>query len=319
MSLSVNDINAIEVADLRMSYRGVDALKGIDLVVPAGTVMGLLGPNGAGKTTTVKIIATLLAPTSGAVHINGIDARTHSHQVRSLIGLSGQHAVVDDNLTGHENLVMIARLSGLGRKQATLRSRELLEQFNLATAGKRRVATYSGGMRRRIDLAGAIIIRPPVLLLDEPTASLDPISRTELWSEIKALVYEGTSVLLTTQYLEEADQLADAVTVIVGGEVVARGTPAELKSTLRTAQVRLQLAHAVDARSASEVVGRLDGVQFVGVDDAVVTFSTHDASRSLTHAIGVLARTGIEVADSSVSEPTLDDVFVSLAGSAPRG
>ncbi|WP_307797051.1 ATP-binding cassette domain-containing protein [Williamsia soli] len=315
----MNDAHAIEVADLRMSYRGVDALKGIDLVVPAGTVMGLLGPNGAGKTTTVRIIATLLSPTSGSVHINGIDARTHSHQVRSLIGLSGQHAVVDDNLTGHENLVMIGRLSGLGRTQATRRSRELLEQFNLATAGKRRVATYSGGMRRRIDLAGAIIIRPPVLLLDEPTASLDPISRTELWSEIKALVYEGTSVLLTTQYLEEADQLADAVTVIVGGDVVARGTPAELKSTLRTAQVRLQLTRAGDARSASEVIGRMDGVHAVDVDGSVITYSTHDASRSLTHAIGVLARTGIEVADSSVSEPTLDDVFVSLAGSAPRG
>ncbi|PYE20206.1 ABC-2 type transport system ATP-binding protein [Williamsia limnetica] len=319
MSLSVAETNAIEVADLRMSYRGVDALKGIDLVVPAGTVMGLLGPNGAGKTTTVKIIATLLSPTSGSVHINGIDARTHAHQVRSLIGLSGQHAVVDDNLTGHENLVMIARLSGLGRTQATRRSRELLEQFNLATAGKRRVATYSGGMRRRIDLAGAIIIRPPVLLLDEPTASLDPISRTELWSEIKALVHDGTSVLLTTQYLEEADQLAHAVTVIVGGEVVARGTPADLKSTLRTAQVRLLLTRADDAQSASEVITRMDGVQSVDVDDLVITYSTNDAGRSLTRAIGALARAGIDVADSSASEPTLDDVFVSLAGSAPRG
>jgi ABC-2 type transport system ATP-binding protein len=315
----VAETNAIEVADLRMSYRGVDALKGIDLVVPAGTVMGLLGPNGAGKTTTVKIIATLLSPTSGSVHINGIDARTHAHQVRSLIGLSGQHAVVDDNLTGHENLVMIARLSGLGRTQATRRSRELLEQFNLATAGKRRVATYSGGMRRRIDLAGAIIIRPPVLLLDEPTASLDPISRTELWSEIKTLVHEGTSVLLTTQYLEEADQLAHAVTVIVGGEVVARGTPADLKSTLRTAQVRLLLTRADDAQSASDVITRMEGVQSVDVDDAVITYSTNDAGRSLTRAIGALARAGIDVADSSASEPTLDDVFVSLAGSAPRG
>lgn len=302
-----------------MHYRGVDALRGIDLVVPSGTVMGLLGPNGAGKTTTVRIIGTLLAPTSGSVRINGVDGLADPHRVRSLIGLSGQNAVVDDNLTGHENLVMIGRLSGLGRRRAVVRSRELLEQFNIAEAGNRRVGTYSGGMRRRIDLAGAIVIRPPILLLDEPTASLDPVSRTELWTEVRALVESGTSVLLTTQYLEEADQLADAVTVIVGGEVVARGTPADLKSTLRTAQVRLQLFSPTDTVAAVDIVARVEGVSGARSDGDEVVFSAVDASRSMARSISVLAGAGIEVADSHVSEPTLDDVFVSLAGSAPRG
>lgn len=302
-----------------MHYRGVDALRGIDLVVPSGTVMGLLGPNGAGKTTTVRIIGTLLAPTSGSVRINGVDGLADPHRVRSLIGLSGQNAVVDDNLTGHENLVMIGRLSGLGRRRAVVRSRELLEQFNIAEAGNRRVGTYSGGMRRRIDLAGAIVIRPPILLLDEPTASLDPVSRTELWTEVRALVESGTSVLLTTQYLEEADQLADAVTVIVGGEVVARGTPADLKSTLRTAQVTLQLFSPTDTVAAVDIVARVEGVSGARSDGDEVVFSAVDASRSMARSISVLAGAGIEVADSHVSEPTLDDVFVSLAGSAPRG
>lgn len=306
--------NAIEVCDLRMNYRGVDALKGIDLVVPTGTVMGLLGPNGAGKTTTVRIIGTLLKPTGGSVRINGVDGLTHAHRARSLMGLSGQNAAVDDNLTGLENLVMIGRLSGLGRRRAVVRARELLEQFNIVKAGSRRVGTYSGGMRRRIDLAGAIIIRPPVLLLDEPTASLDPISRTELWSEVRDLVGSGTSVLLTTQYLEEADQLADAVTVIVGGEVVARGTPAELKATLRTAQVRLQLSSAADAESARDIISRLDGASGVGVEGTTLTFSAADAGPHLARAISMLATGGIGVDDAVTSEPTLDDVFVSLAG-----
>lgn len=242
--------NAIEVADLRMQYRGVDALNGIDLVVPAGTV----------------------------------------------IGLSGQNAAVDDNLTGHENLIMIGRLSGLGRRQAVVRSRELLEQFNIAEAGKRRVGTYSGGMRRRIDLAGAIIIRASVLLLDEPTASLDPVSRTELCSEVRALVKGGASVLLTTQYLEEADQLADAVTVIIGGKVVARGTPSALKETLRAARGQ----RGAIRRRRGDVYGYR-------------CQSQHDPGHRGARPAGV------EVADSEMSEPTLDEVFVSLAGSAPRG
>jgi ABC-2 type transport system ATP-binding protein len=313
MSLPASE-NAIEVSGLRMNYRGVDALKGIDLVVPAGTVMGLLGPNGAGKTTTVRIISTLLRPTGGAVRINGIDALTHAHRVRSLMGLSGQNAAIDDNLTGLENLVMIGRLSGLGRRGAAARARELLEQFNIVEASKRRVGTYSGGMRRRIDLAGAIIIRPPVLLLDEPTASLDPVSRTELWSEVKDLVASGTSVLLTTQYLEEADQLADSVTVIVGGQVVDRGTPTELKSRLRTAQVRLQLSPGGDPHTAAGIVAGLDDATDIVVAGNELTFSAPDAGPHMARAIALLATAGMGVDDAVVSEPTLDEVFVSLAG-----
>jgi ABC-2 type transport system ATP-binding protein len=308
--------NAIEIRDLRMRYRAVEALKSIDLDVRAGTVMGVLGPNGAGKTTTVRIIGTLLRPTAGSVRINGIDALSHPHEVRSLIGLSGQFAAVDDNLTGIENLTMVARLSGLGRRASKVRTHELLEQFGIADAGKRRVGTYSGGMRRRIDLAGAIIIRPPVLLLDEPTASLDPISRTELWSEVRTLVSEGTTVLLTTQYLEEADQLADAVTVIVGGEVVARGTPSDLKATLGTAQVRLQLAEPADAECAISIVSQSADVTDVGVEGANLTFSTVDASKHLARAVSQLAQAGVDVADATTNAPTLDDVFVSLARSA---
>lgn len=296
-----------------MRFRGVVALESIELDVPAGTVMGILGPNGAGKTTTVRIIGTLLRPTAGSVRINGIDALAHPHDVRSLIGMSGQYAAVDDNLTGIENLTMVGRLSGLGRRASAARAHELLEQFGIAHAGKRRVGTYSGGMRRRIDLAGAIIIRPPVLLLDEPTASLDPISRTGLWSEVRTLVGEGTTVLLTTQYLEEADQLADAVTVIVGGNVVARGTPAELKATLGTAQVRIEIGDELDAARAVEVVSLLDHVEHVGVDGTSLTFSTVDASRHLAHAVSDLAKDGIDVVDAITVAPTLDDVFVSLA------
>lgn len=309
----MNATNAVEIRDLHMRFRGVVALESIDLDVPAGTVMGILGPNGAGKTTTVRIIGTLLRPTAGSVRINGIDALAHPHDVRSLIGMSGQYAAVDDNLTGIENLTMVGRLSGLGRRASAARAHELLEQFGIAHAGKRRVGTYSGGMRRRIDLAGAIIIRPPVLLLDEPTASLDPISRAELWSEVRTLVGEGTTVLLTTQYLEEADQLADAVTVIVGGNVVARGTPAELKATLGTAQVRIEIGDELDAARAVEVVSLLDHVEHVGVDGTSLTFSTVDASRHLAHAVSDLAKDGIDVVDAITVAPTLDDVFVSLA------
>jgi ABC-2 type transport system ATP-binding protein len=306
---------AISARGLRMQYRGVEALKSIDLDVPAGTVMGVLGPNGAGKTTTVRIIGTLLRPTAGSVHINGVDALAHPHQVRSLIGMSGQYAAVDDNLTGIENLTMVARLSGLGRRAAATRAHELLEQFGIAHAGKRRVGTYSGGMRRRIDLAGSIVIRPPVLLLDEPTASLDPISRAELWDEVRSLVREGTSVLLTTQYLEEADQLADAVTVIVGGEVVARGTPDELKSTFSEAQVHLRVANPADAKKAIAAVSELEGVGDVAVNGTVLTFSTVDASRHLAQAVADLAHGGVEVVDATTTAPTLDDVFVALARS----
>ncbi len=308
--------NAIEIRDLQMRYRGVHALKSIDLDVPAGTVMGVLGPNGAGKTTTVRIIGTLLRPTAGSVRINGIDALANPHEVRSLIGLSGQFAAVDDNLTGIENLTMVARLSGLGRRASKARTHELLEQFGIAEAGKRRVGTYSGGMRRRIDLAGAIIIRPPVLLLDEPTASLDPISRAELWSEVRTLVSEGTTVLLTTQYLEEADQLADAVTVIVGGEVVARGTPGELKATVGTAQVRLQLADPGDAVRAVGIVAQLPGMSEVRADGPTITFSTVEPSRHLARAVADLAQAGVEIVDATTNAPTLDDVFLALARSS---
>ncbi|MGU3293325.1 ATP-binding cassette domain-containing protein [Williamsia sp. M5A3_1d] len=309
----------IEVRDLVMRFGAVEALASIDLDVAPGTVMALLGPNGAGKTTAVRIISTLLTPTSGRVTVAGVDVAADPHRVRGLIGLSGQFAAVDPVLTGVENLTMVARLAGYTRRAARRRALDLLEQFDIAVAGRRRVGGYSGGMRRRLDLAGALVASPPVVILDEPTAGLDPTSRLGLWAAVRDLVAGGSTVLLTTQYLEEADQLADAATVIDRGSVIARGTPAQLKAEFATATVTVVLADPADRDRAWEVlgergVGPCDTARGPDTDPCHVTVATDDPGPVTAQLVGALSVAGIEVVDTRTATPSLDDVFVHLTG-----
>ncbi|WP_200932811.1 ABC transporter ATP-binding protein [Williamsia sp. Leaf354] len=309
----------IEVRDLVMRFGAVEALCSIDLDVAPGTVMALLGPNGAGKTTAVRIISTLLTPTSGTVTVAGVDTAADPHRVRGLIGLSGQFAAVDPVLTGVENLTMVARLAGYTRRAARRRALDLLEQFDIADAGTRRVAGYSGGMRRRLDLAGALVASPPVVILDEPTAGLDPTSRLGLWAAVRELVAGGSTVLLTTQYLEEADQLADAATVIDRGTVIARGTPAQLKADFATATVTVVLANPIDRDRARQVLADR-GIVLHGpeADPTCVTVATDDPGPATAQLVGALAVAGVEVVDTRTATPSLDDVFVHLTGAGEQ-
>ena len=300
----------LEVDELTVEFGDAVAVDGVSMSVPAGTVMALLGPNGAGKTTTVRTIATLVPPTSGTVRVAGVDVVTEPHRARGLLGLSGQYATVDDSLTGRENLAMIARLSGFGRRAAGRRADELLERFGVADAAGRRVRTWSGGMRRKLDLAGALVAAPPVVVLDEPTAGLDPPSRETLWESVRGLAAEGSTVLLTTQYLEEADRLADDVTVIHRGAVVARGGPEELKRRFGTSTVTVRMASADDAGRVREVVG--DGFVSVEVVGDVVTVEALDGAEAVAAVVSALAVAGIAVVEASVRAPSLDDAFRSL-------
>ncbi|MEP9415085.1 ATP-binding cassette domain-containing protein [Gordonia sp. VNQ95] len=308
------DDAAIVVRDLRKTYRDVVALDGIDLTIPRGSVFALLGPNGAGKTTAVGILTTLLRPDSGTVTIDGVDVLAAPHQARTRLGVSGQFAAVDEVLTGRENLVMVGRLTGYSRRDARRRADELLDSFDLASAN-RRVITYSGGMRRRLDLACGLIARPPVLILDEPTTGLDPVGRTELWHTIGDLVASGTTVLLTTQYLEEADQFSDAVAVLVDGKIVARGAAADLKRDYATDTVTLTFTEPSEAaRAAAHLEQAGDTVTSAG--DRTVELSAQNGKHTLAVVIGELTAAGIPVAEGSSAAPTLDDVFVRLtAGS----
>ncbi|GAA2064580.1 ABC transporter ATP-binding protein [Williamsia deligens] len=303
-------MSGLEVDDLTVAFGDAVAVDAVSMTVAEGSVMALLGPNGAGKTTTVRAIATLVAPTSGTVRVAGIDVVEHPHRVRGLIGLSGQFATVDDSLTGRENLAMIARLSGYGRRAAGRRADELLERFGVAEAAGRRAATWSGGMRRKLDLAGALVADPPVVVLDEPTAGLDPPSRETLWESVRDLAAAGSTVLLTTQYLEEADRLADDVTVIHRGAVVARGGPEELKRRFGTSTVTVRLASAVDPSRVREAVG--DGYVSVEVVEDVVTVEALDGAEAVAAVVSSLAVAGIAVAEASVRAPSLDDAFRSL-------
>jgi len=307
---------AILVEGVVKAFGVVRALDGVDLHVPRGTVLGLLGPNGAGKTTTVRILTTLLRPDAGTVRVTGLDAVRDAAALRERIGLAGQYAAVDENLTGAENLVMVGRLYGARRAAARARAQELLEQFDLTDAGRRPAKTYSGGMRRRLDLAAALVARPPVLFLDEPTTGLDPRSRLELWSTIERLVAEGTTVLLTTQYLDEADRLADAIAVIDHGRVIAEGTPDALKDRVGGERLEVRLADPAQAAAAAGALLAMTDEPPV-TDGGLIRITVRPGrGGAIVEAVRRLDGAGVGVDDLAVRRPTLDDVFLTLTGRA---
>src|SRR3954447_5502807 len=308
---------AITARGLVKTYGTVTALDGVDLTVPKGTVLGLLGPNGAGKTTIVRVLSTLLRPDSGSAEVAGIDVIAHPRAVRRRIGLSGQYAAVDEYLTGYENLDMIGRLYHLGRKRSRERARELLAAFRLEDAGDRPSKTYSGGMRRRLDLAGALVADPPVLFLDEPTTGLDPRGRTDMWEVIQGLVAGGTTLLLTTQYLEEADLLADEIVVIDHGRIIAQGTSDELKNQVGGERLELTVK---DGSRLAEARGMLEpkgvGAAVLDARSRQLVMPVSGGAQVLTEALRLLDGAGIELDDVGLRRPTLDDVFLSLTGHA---
>ncbi|MFE1148529.1 ATP-binding cassette domain-containing protein [Streptomyces albidoflavus] len=300
---------AIVVEGLRKKYKDKQALDGLDLTVRAGTVQGVLGPNGAGKTTAVRIMSTLLRADEGRVEVAGIDVRTRADDVRSQIGLLGQNAAVDEELSGRQNLEMFGRLYRLGARRAGARADELLEQFGLTETGTKAVKQYSGGMRRRLDLAASLISRPQVLFLDEPTTGLDPRGRTEVWNAVRSLVGGGTTVLLTTHYLEEADQLADQIAVVNRGQVIAEGTADELKTKTGGDRIDVILHDVAQLdRAAALLPGAVDKDE----DRRMVSASISNRMAALTETVRALQEAGIEAEDIAVRRPTLDEVFMHL-------
>lgn len=302
----------IEVHDLRKSYGTNQVLRGINIKVPRGSMLALLGPNGAGKTTTVRILSTLLPFDGGTVTIEGHDVKTESDKVRSVIGLTGQSAAVDEMLTGRENLVMMGRLYRLTKASAKARADELLEDFDLVKAADRPAKTYSGGMRRRLDLAVSLIASPPIIFLDEPTTGLDPRSRIAMWEIIRGLMAKGTTILLTTQYLEEADQLADNIVVIDGGKVIAEGSAKELKSKVGKDRLELTFKDSKALKAGVKLLGK----KVVDSDDATLSASVilEQTSTDVASTLNDLAAAKIAVESLAIHKPTLDDVFLSLTG-----
>ncbi len=302
----------IEARDVTKAFGDVRALDGVSIAVPRGTVLGLLGHNGAGKTTLVNVLTTLLPPDSGTARVGGFDVVEQAHDVRSRIGLTGQFAAVDEQLSGTDNLVLIARLLGASPREARQRAGELLELFDLADAAKRPSRTYSGGMRRRLDLAAGLVGRPDVIFLDEPTTGLDPSSRLSMWEIVERLVSDGTTVLLTTQYLDEADRLADSITVLSEGRVVASGTSSELKAQVGQRTVTVTLATASDLPKAMRSLEQA-GLQPVLDAEHNTLTAPVTASRELAVVVRALDEVGLEASELALGEPTLDDVYLTLA------
>jgi len=305
---------AIEASDLAKSFGETTAVDGVSLAVRTGSVYGVLGPNGAGKTTTIKMLATLLRPDSGSAKVLGQDVVADGDAVRQRVSLTGQLASVDEDLTGRENLILLARLLGFKREPAKARADELLEAFNLADAAGRLVKNYSGGMRRRLDVAASLVVRPEVMFLDEPTTGLDPRSRNQVWDIIRALSGAGTTILLCTQYLEEADQLCDGIAVIDHGKVIAEGTPAQLKASVGSAALHVRLLEPEQRPEAERVLaGKLDCSVTLENDPAALSAPCADADAAAS-AVDELGRNGIEVAGFSLGQPSLDEVFLALTG-----
>lgn len=309
--MSKND-TVIQVKGLKKSYGKNHVLKGVDFHVERGTMLALLGPNGAGKTTTVRILSTLLRPDSGSLTIEGFDVNSQPEKVRRVIGLTGQSASVDELLTGRENLVMMGRLYRLTKASATARAKELLTDFDLNDAADRPVKTYSGGMRRRLDLAVSLIAAPPIIFLDEPTTGLDPRSRIAMWNIIRKLMDDGTTILLTTQYLEEADQLADKIIVIDGGKVIAEGTANDLKSKVGKDRLEVNFASEKTLKKALGILGK----EVLDSDEKQhsATLVINDTNKDVKRILDSLSKNKVDLDSLSVHKPTLDDVFLSLTG-----
>lgn len=305
---------AVEAAGLVKVYGKERAVDGVDLVIPRGTVYGFLGPNGAGKTTTIRMLSTLIQPDEGSASIFGHDLKTESAAIKSRISLTGQYASIDEDLTGIENLVLISRLMGYTTKEAKQRASELLLAFGLEQAAKRQVKKYSGGMRRRIDIAASIVVTPDLLFLDEPTTGLDPRSRNQVWEIVRALVGTGTTVLLTTQNLEEADQLADRIAVINHGKIIAEGTSSELKASVGTGTLTVQLLNAADQPTAAAILEQQLGVPIHISTDGVTLSAQAKDSSIVAQALGELGKEKIGISDFALGRPSLDEVFLTLTG-----
>ncbi|GAA4307214.1 ATP-binding cassette domain-containing protein [Compostibacter hankyongensis] len=304
--------DAIVVKELKKSFKDLRVLCGINFSVKRGTVLAILGPNGAGKTTTVRILSTLLSPDGGTATVNGFDVQKQPRQVRGSIGLTGQFAAVDEYLTAEENLHMLGRLYRMSNNAIKARTRELLEKFDLVEAARRPVKNYSGGMKRRIDLAMSLVASPPVIFLDEPTTGLDPRSRMAVWEMIRQLKAEGTSILLTTQYMEEADQLADRIVVIDNGQVIAEGTADELKARVGSDRVALKLAAESDMQAACRV---MDGeAVHTDFNRRIISITTQGGVTRLREILQRFESAGLQVENVSLNRPTLDDVFLALTG-----
>jgi ABC-2 type transport system ATP-binding protein len=312
--MSAHATLAIEASGLEKSFGKTRAVCGVDLAVRRGRVYGMLGPNGAGKTTTIRILATLLRPDAGEARVLGYDIERDADAVRGAISLTGQLASVDEDLTGEENLVLIGRLLGFRHRQAKERATELLEAFELDAAARRLVKNYSGGMRRRLDIAASLIVTPELMFLDEPTTGLDPRSRNQVWDIIRALAGGGTTILLCTQYLDEADQLADGIAVIDQGRVIAEGTPGQLKASVGSSALHVRLLDPDQRADAEGILARvLDADVHLEPDPAALSAPCVDADQA-AEAVGELSRSGIGVANFSLGQPTLDEVFLALTG-----